>query len=126
MRVVLLQGEEVVSSARQVAPRAPCFAFRAPIRPAQFSETSAYKNTHTPIVSLFVVVVFFCRKIRKDTRFTHCSFLAVKQERTHESRAVNAPFLAVKQERTHESRAVNAPFLAVKQERTHESRISTY
>ena len=99
MRVVLLlQGEEVVSSAPQVAPRAPCFAFRAPIRPAQFSETSAYKNTHTPIVSSFVVVVFYCRKIRKDTRFTHCSFLAVKQERTHESRivAVNAPFLAVK------------------------------
>ena len=92
MRVVLLllQGEEVVSSAPQVAPRAPCFAFRAPIRPAQFSETSAYKNTHTPIVSSFVVVVFYCRKIRKDTRFTHCSFLPVKQERTHAPRIVGS------------------------------------
>ena len=88
--VQLLQGEEVVAEARQVEPRAPCFDAGGQIRPARSFETCAYtKHAHTH--SQFVCCCcFYCRKIRKDTRFTHCSYLPVKQERTHESRIVGS------------------------------------
>jgi hypothetical protein len=68
--VLLLQGEEVVAVARQVEPRAPCFAFREQIRQARSSETSAYtKHAHTH--SQFVCCCYFLLPKNKKGHTIH-------------------------------------------------------
>jgi hypothetical protein len=101
---------EVVSEARRVALRAPCFASQGPIRRARSAETSAYtKHAHT-IVSPFVVVVVLLPKNKRGHTIRVLLLSAVNKRghMRHALLAVNTPFLAVKQERTHASRIVGS------------------